>query len=391
MNKKRIGILTGGGDTQPLNAVLFSLNRLFKKAGIDYVGFKRGWEGLLLKQTVDFSAVSDYSGVGGSILKSSRVNLAKDDRFQEADKNLRELELDALIVIGGDDTLSNLYGIVSIPCIGLAKTIDNDVGSITVENGKIGTVNYFNLGYPTAADKISRFVSLEEGIRTTAYSHERIMIVESMGMHAGWLALASAFGRPDAVIIPEFPLDYGLFLFAIKKIYEKKRHAVVVIAEGSREAEGAFFSPNTATDTDSFGNPRFGGASLALRDRLKNDMKGFMEVRNINAVNPSYWYRSGSPSPVDRLAAELLSGFVFELIQKGVQGHRFVFIDRSDASFRARDCAFSDFHQTDRGRFPKRFIPREFYNPESFSATPLWEEYLDPIVEFRSSVKEYHL
>jgi 6-phosphofructokinase 1 len=264
------------------------------------------------------------------------------------------------------------------------------VGSIVSENGKIKAVNYFTLGYPTAAEKISRFVSLEEGIRTTAYSHERVMIVESMGMHAGWLAMGSAFGRPDAIVIPEFPLDYGRFLAKLKKTYEINRHAVAVIAEGARQAGGSFFATH-ASEADAFGNPRFGGAAAVLRDRLKNDLKGFMDVRNINAVNPSYWYRSGSPAPVDRMGAEILSRRVFELIQKGVQQHRFVTVDFTDSVFSSKDCAFTDFPQTDEGRFPKRFITKEFYDPESFSATPLWEQYLDPIVSFRSSVLNYHL
>jgi 6-phosphofructokinase 1 len=387
---KRIGILTGGGDTQPLNAVVFCLRNLLKKAGIDLIGFKRGWEGLLLKQCADLNGIPDFSGVGGTVLKSSRVNLADHDGFQTANQNLVELGLNALVVIGGDDTLSNVYGIHSVPCLGIAKTIDNDVGSITSEGGKIKTVNYFTLGYPTAAEKIARFVSLEDGIRTTAYSHDRIMIVESMGMNGGWLAMASAFGRPDAVIIPEFPLDYGLFLSKIKKAYENNRHAVVVIAEGSREAEGPFFASN-ASEADAFGNTRFGGAAAALRDRLKKELKGFMDVRNVNAVNPSYWYRSGQAGSVDRLAAETMSRHAFELIQNGLQEHRFVFIDLQGSAFKANDCAFTDFQKTDRGRFPKRFITRDFYDPDSFSATSLWAEYLGPIVSFRSSVLNYHL
>ncbi|HEX9934420.1 MAG TPA: 6-phosphofructokinase [bacterium] len=387
--KRKIGILTGGGDTQPLNAVLFFLRIFLEKAGFGFIGFVKGWEGVLENRFVDLIGLPDFGCIGGTILKSSRVNLDDRDGFMRANANLKATGIDALVVIGGDDTLSNVYGIETVPCVGIAKTIDNDVGFLQVDNGTIQSVNYFTLGYPTAADKIARFVSLEEGIRTTAYSHERIMVIESMGMQAGWLAMASAFGRPDMVVIPEFPLDYQRFLVKLKEIYSRRRHAVVVVAEGARLHDGSPFRSDSSA-ADAFGNPKFGGAGEALRDMVKHDLTSFMDVRNVNSVNPSYWYRSGFPHALDRLAAERMAERIFGLVEKGtLSGHHFVSVDFQNGSWLANDHPFLDFPQTTRGRFPKRTLDKAFYNTDTFSATELWTEYLSRIVAFRSADTDY--
>ena len=154
-------------------------------------------------------------------------------------------------MIGGDDTLSNAYGIESNICICVSKTIDKDVGSIEVENNSIQIDNYFTLGYPTAANQIARFASIEEGLGTTAYSHERIMVLESMGMHAGWLAMASAAGNPDFIIIPEFPLKYSEFLKKLKDQYSKDKNSIIVIAEGAKFSDGRYIKQDYS-ETDDF-------------------------------------------------------------------------------------------------------------------------------------------
>ncbi len=386
---KKIGILTGGGDTQPLNAVIFSLRNLLARDGFEFFGFEKGWEGVLSKKYADLRFLPDFGGIGGTVLRSSRVNLSTNDGFRKANRNLSDLGFDALVVVGGDDTLSNVYGIESVPCIGISKTIDNDVGTLSVENGEIRTVNYFTLGYPTAANKIASFVSLEEGIRTTAYSHERIVIVESMGMHSGWLAMASAFGKPDFIIVPEFPLDYQSFLRTLKEQYAKDRNTVVVIAEGARFGAGEYMNIDPS-EKDAFGHSRFGGSSQVLRDRLKTDLKGFMDVRNVNSLNPSYLYRSGAPDLQDRQAADRIGEKCFQLVaDRKIAEHQFVYIEKKDNGFVAESCPFSSFDKTMEGRFPKRYVDLKFYNHDAWSATDLWFEYLSPIVSFRSSDLRY--
>jgi 6-phosphofructokinase len=387
--RRRIAILTGGGDTPPLNAVIFSLRRLLDDGRYDYIGYLDGWDGVLGRKTVDLRTLPDYGSVGGTVLRSSRVNLAQGDGFESANRNLQEAGIDALVVIGGDDTLSNVYGITAAPCLAVSKTIDNDVGSFRSGPEGLSILNYFTLGYPSAANKIARFVSLEQGLRTTAYSHRRIMVVETMGMQAGWLALASAFGNPDFIVIPEFPLEYSEFLDRLKRRYTARGHAIVVIAEGSRFSDGGFMRENTA-ERDAFGNPRLGGASAALTGRLKESLKGFMDARNVNAVNPSYLYRSGAPDPLDaeaaRLAAEVCAGAIGA---DGPAEHRFVHITRDGGRFGAASCAFSDFEKTDRGRFPKRTVDPALYDSASGTAGRAWEEYLAPIVSFRSTETAY--
>jgi len=388
--KKKIGVLTGGGDTPPLNAVLFSLQHHLSKKNCQLIGFVKGWEGVLENRWVDMESLTEYHRIGGTILKSSRVNLANlPEGFEKANRRLSEMRLSALVVIGGDDTLSNVYGIRAVPCVLVSKTIDNDVGRTTVKNGQMQILNYFTLGFPTAGEKIARFVSLEEGLRTTAYSHERIIIVESMGMQAGWLALASCFGKPDFILIPEFPLEYSLFLRKLKEVYQIQRHAIVVVAEGAKYSDGSYLYAETK-ESDTFGNPRFGGASVMLRDRLKKDLAGFMEVRNINAVNPSYLYRSGSPAGLDLTIGKRIGAYCAHLISKeDLAEHRFVGIQKTHSGFEPEAYSLAQFPETEKKRFPKRFVDSYFYDPERWHISPLGKEYLEPLISFRSEAGPY--
>ena len=129
-------------------------------------------------------------------------------------------------------------------------------------------------------------------MRSTAYSHERIVVVESMGMHAGWLALSSSMGHPDFIVIPEFPLEYDRFRSKVAEQYAKLRHLVIVVAEGTTFSDGSYISADDG-EQDDFGHPRLRGSADVLAARLKEDLKREFDTRNVNAVNPSYLYRSG--------------------------------------------------------------------------------------------------
>ena len=165
--KKRIGILTGGGDVPPLNGVIAAAAAEAGSLGVELIGFVRGWQGVLENDWVSLSAREVPSRVGGTILKSSRVNIEKMGGGPErAIRNLEKLGVSGLIVIGGEDTLSNAFLFGSFPQALISKTIDNDVGATgapgsAFEPEKI--LNYFTLGFPTAAEKIISFVSLAEG------------------------------------------------------------------------------------------------------------------------------------------------------------------------------------------------------------------------------------
>ncbi len=370
--KKRIGILTGGGDVPPLNAVIHSAFNHGKESGVDVVGIIGGWQGLLDKVTVDLGNLNIDPAIGGTVLRSSRVNLGKVDHAHEKiTRNLSDLHLDGLIVIGGEDTLSNAFHLRDVPQVLISKTIDNDVG--INEPGRL--VNYFTLGYPTAAEKISSFVSLKEGLRTTAYSHERIIVVESMGMHAGWLAISSAMGHPDFIIIPEFPLDYGAFREKVADRYRRQRNVMIVVSEGAKWSNGDYISADEE-DKDNFGHPKFKGAAELLAKKLKADLAPHFDTKNVNPVNPSYLYRSGKPNPLDMESAALLGRDAVSLIVGGISEPVFLTLKESDRGFASEKYYLRELNDIEGFH---RFVDGRFYDPAEFQVTPEGMSYLGKI------------
>lgn len=368
--KKRFGILTGGGDVPPLNLVLSTVWNECQKRDYELLGFIKGWEGLLQNCYVDFKSLKFDPLIGGTILKSSRINLVNIENVKSIIlDNINHLGIDGLIVIGGEDTLSNILLLSDVPIVGVAKTIDNDVGLIG-ENSEI--INQFTLGYPTAVEKISRLVSLKYGLRTTAYSHERIIIVESMGMHAGWLALASSLGNPDFIIIPEIPLDYPALLEKIKSIYKSQRHVVGVIAEGAKWGNGNYLAADD-THKDAFGHPKFIGAASVLQELLKRELKEICP--NINAVNPSYLYRSGQPNRLDQAAARIAGKTAIKVLEKGIDKPVLLMntFDKNRSSLKYFNFPLFSITSIDKIH---RFVPSDFYDPFSFKATRLAINYL---------------
>ncbi len=380
MKKKRLGILTGGGDVAPLNSVLAAAQQASVNDSIELVGFIMGWHGVLEEKFVHLSGVSIDPLIGGTILKSSRINLDKiPDGIQRVRENLKRLKLDGLIIIGGEDTLSNCFLFRDFPQVLISKTIDNDVGKIS-NKGNLdpdGIINYFTLGFPTAAGKISSLVSLKEGLRTTAYSHERLIVVESMGMHAGWLALSSSMGHPDFIIIPEFPLDYNRFKMLLSERYHQQKHVILVVAEGARWEDGSYISADHR-EKDDFGHPRFKGAAETLAQRLKEDLKNEFEVRNINAVNPSYFYRSGRPCELDFQWATHLGNRAVELLQQGIDQPLFLTIQKKGREFISFPYPLQNHNDMEELH---RLVDRRFYDPSRYSVTDAGKIYLSAIVK----------
>jgi len=389
--KKRIGILTGGGDVQALNVVIESAKTMAEELDIALVGIIKGWEGLYKENFIDLSALSIGNSIGGTILKSSRIsieNIVNGIGIVKA--NLLKENISGLIVIGGEDTLSNSFLLRSVPQVLISKTIDNDVGKIVINKQKFqleDIFNYFTLGFPTAAEKISSFVSFGEGLRTTAYSHERIIIVESMGMHAGWLALASGIGHPDFIIIPEFPLDYELLLNKVVKKYEKQKHLIIVVAEGSKWKNGGFINAQD-DEIASHRHPRFGGSSEVLKKHLKKDLAEYFNTRNINAVNPSYLYRCGKPNKLDRFWAEKLGKAAVKLLSEGINESCFLSIEKMGSGFEIKEFPLAKFSSIDELH---RFVDEKFYNPDEFRITENGMKYLKGIVREMPYDKSYGL
>lgn len=374
MIRKRIGILTGGGDVPPLNTVIASALERSNEKKIQLIGFLYGWQGVLEQNFVNLSNAKINRSIGGTILKSSRVNLRKVKNAKEkVEKSLSSLGVDGLIVIGGDDTLSNAFLLRNIPQVLISKTIDNDVGI----NNRERMVNYFTLGYPTAAEKIASYISLNEGLRTTAYSHERIIVVESMGMHAGWLALASSFGNPDFIIIPEFPLNYDNLLERVIEKYRKQKHLIIVAAEGSKWQNGKYISANVNMK-DNFGHPKFRGCAEVLSNKMKGDLKKIFGSINVNSVNPSYLYRSGNPNKTDINAAIKLGISAVNSLSNKLSEPVFLSL-----SFKNKDFVVEDFFIKDLNNIEEfhRFVDNKYYDSEIFYSTSKFKNYLSKIIK----------
>ena len=302
----RIGILTGGGDTQALNAILYGAATGAEKYNHLIVGFKKGWEGVLNPLgTIELERSSINASIGGTLLKSSRKNL-EDTILKEAALSIQK-RVDCLVAVGGDDTLSvgvRVMRYLDIPIVFVTKTIDNDVGKnapcqnidawpIHIDYAKI--VNYFNPGFPTAAGIIQKFAS---DLRTTAYSHERVIFLESMGRTPGWLALSSfaAEPAPDFIIVPECPVDYADLKEKIAERYQEKKNVLVVVAEGAKYKGSSKPISQDESDKDTFGHPKLGGVAEILAERIKHDLC----IENCNGVKPGLLYRCGPPCQLDR-------------------------------------------------------------------------------------------
>ena len=227
MDVKKIGILTGGGDCPGLNPAIRAIARKAIKEGLSAVGIRNGWKGLIEKDAsdLDLRSVSGILPKGGTILGTSRTNPYKNPGDAEkAKKNYKALKLDALIVIGGDDTLgvaSKFYK-DGFKVVGVPKTIDNDLSCTD-----------FTFGFDTAVNIATEAL---DRIHTTAESHHRIMVVEIMGRHAGWIATyAGIAGGADAILIPEVPVDMADVCGSIKKRHARgKNFSIVVVAEGAK-------------------------------------------------------------------------------------------------------------------------------------------------------------
>ena len=287
----RIGLLTGGGDCPGLNAVIRAAVRRGLVEGHSFVGFRRGWAGVLENDAVELTRQST-AGIlprGGTILGTSRANpYAKGSDGTASVRNaLRERGVDALIPIGGDDTLGVALRLHrdGVPVVGVPKTIDNDLGGTD-----------FTFGFQTAVQVVTDAI---DRLHTTAESHNRVMVVEVMGRHAGWIAThAGIAGGADAILVPERPFD-------IEKIVEhlRRRHArgpsfsIVVVAEGATTIEGTL-QTRAGTGTDAFGHARLGGIGAALEGEIERRTGFETRVTILGHVQ-----RGGTPLAFDRVLA----------------------------------------------------------------------------------------
>ena len=331
MAAKRVGVLTGGGDCPGLNAVIRGIVR----KGITYydyeiVGVLEGWRGMMkgLSRPLDLHNVSGILHRGGTILGTSRTNPFKegDNGGQVVADGMKKMGLDALIAIGGDDTLGVAHKLTQqgLSVIGVPKTIDNDLE---------GTDQTF--GFDTAINIVMEAI---DRLHTTAESHNRVMVVEVMGRHAGWIAVeAGIAGGADIILIPETPFDLDEVCATIKKRHARgKTFSIVVVAEGAKLADDSFVLQSQ--EKDAFGHVRLGGIGTMLSDEIEK-RTGY-ESR---ATVLGHIQRGGSPTAFDRVLGTRFGIAAIDLVHEGnfgkmvaLKGTDIVAIDLKDAVSKLR-------------------------------------------------------
>jgi 6-phosphofructokinase 1 len=286
----RVGMLTGGGDCPGLNAVIRAVVRKgVGDYGFEFTGFLDGWRGPIDDLTVELG-VNEVRGIlprGGTILKSSRTNPFKiDGGVDRIKQNLERHDLDALIAIGGEDTLgvaTKLSGL-GVNVVGVPKTIDNDLSGTD-----------FTFGFDTAVNIAMEAI---DRLHTTAESHHRVLVVEVMGRHAGWIALhAGLAGGANIVLIPEKPFDIQKVCEYVEHRFETRYSPIVVVSEGAVPVEGGDMTLQSG-EVDSFGHVRLGG----IGDRLAKEIEG-RTGKEARAVVLGHIQRGGTPTAFDRWLA----------------------------------------------------------------------------------------
>jgi len=381
---KRIGVLTGGGDTSALNATLKGVANRAAELGIEVVGFRGGWAGLLPGgEYVILDHDKIETGVGGTLLKTSRTKLARvEDGHEKAHHTLSKLGVEALIPIGGDDTLSVAADMPDVQMVVVTKTIDNDVGTNappgdTVRYDKI--VNYFTPGFPSAAARVARFAGMQDGLRTTAYSHDRVIVMETMGMSAGWLALAAAYAHADFIIIPEVPLDFELLCDRVVERRRQRQDVMIVISEGARDEDGNVITEDE-TNLDAFGHAKPGGCAEIVASKLKAALRDTLGTRNFNAVIPSYLYRSGRPIKVDLNLGLKLGAKAVDLLVNGKTGYMACVKRTPRGGLRAVGLPFTALERQADGTIKPRRVDARFYDTDNLNITDAGKEYFRPIL-----------
>ncbi|MFH1830994.1 MAG: 6-phosphofructokinase [Pseudomonadota bacterium] len=300
---KRLGILTGGGDCPGLNAVIRAVvRRAIQYGGYDVVGIKHGWRGVLECETMKLTR-QDVRGIlhrGGTILGTSRTNIFKDEETtNKALDGIKKMKLDALIAVGGEDTLGAAKKLtdMGIKIVGCPKTIDNDL---------MGTDQTF--GFDTALEVVTDAI---DRLHTTAESHDRVLVCEVMGRHAGWIAVYSGLaGGADCILIPEKPIDIDEVCEMVMRRSRAGVHfSIIVVAEGAKIGDEEVLASQRK---DEFGHVQLGGIGGVL-SRLIEEKTGF-ETR---VTVLGHIQRGGSPTAFDRVLATRYGVAAMDAVHKG--------------------------------------------------------------------------
>ena len=304
----KIGVLTGGGDCPGLNAAIRAIVRKgIVGHGHELVGFRDGWRGPLENDFGELTLESTRGILprGGTILGTSRTNpFKRDDGPGQVLANLESLGVEGLIAIGGEDTLgaaSRLHDEHGAPVLGVPKTIDNDLGATDLTFG-------FDTAVQVATEAIDR-------LHTTAESHNRILVVEVMGRHAGWIALHSGLaGGADAILVPERPFDVDEVCDLLRRRHSRGRYfSIVVVAEGATPRKGTL--ETLASGQDEFGHQRLGGIGQVLGPEIERRTGFETRVTVLGHVQ-----RGGTPTAFDRVLATRLGVAAADAADQGRWG-----------------------------------------------------------------------
>jgi len=340
---KKIGVLTGGGDCPGLNAVIRAVVKKSIKYDWEIIGIKNGWKGLIngeIELLTDYS-VSGILPKGGTIIGTSRTNpFNNENDTKQLIENIRKFSIDAIVAIGGDDTLGVAKKLheMGIPIVGVPKTIDNDLSGTD-----------YTFGFDTAISIVTEAI---DRLHTTAESHRRVIVVEVMGRHAGWIAtLAGIAGGADEILIPEVPFDVDEVCQNLKDRYNRgKKFSIIAVAEGAhpkeekssdmQNEEKNTFDHNIGSklitqteERDAFGHIRLGGIAHFLAKEIEKRMEVETRVTVLGHVQ-----RGGSPTAHDRVLATRFGVAAVELIKNedfgkmvALQGNKIVPVDLEEA------------------------------------------------------------
>ncbi len=304
---KKIGVLTGGGDSSAINAATKAIFAKAQQYGYRVLGIKDGWDGLIKGRAEELTreSVSGIHAEGGTILGTSRTNPFKiENGVEKVKKNIKKLEIDAIITMGGDDTngvITRLtqYGIKGV---GVPQTIDNDIAH-----------SDYSIGYATALEVVTDCI---DKLHTTSYSHHRIMIVEIMGRDSGCLALDGGIaGGADIILVPEVPFEYEEIIETIERRKERGQDfCIIAVAEGAKPAE-IEGQVSSSGEVDSFGHVRLGGVGNVIAKEIEKRTGYSTRVTILGHLQ-----RGGRASAFDRLVAIKLGVKAVELVHEGKFG-----------------------------------------------------------------------
>ena len=300
---RQLGVLTGGGDCPGLNSVIRAVTRRAIQAGIAVTGIRNGWKGLIDGDAagLDLQSVSGILPKGGTILGTSRTNPYKQpEDVKRLHETVRRLALDAVIAVGGEDTLGVATRLAKegLRVVGVPKTIDNDLA-----------MTDYTFGFDTAVNIAMEAI---DRLHTTAESHHRIMVAEVMGRHAGWIATCAGIaGGADVILIPEEPIDLDAICDLIKKRHARgKDFSIVVVAEGARFKENA--DVVMEEKLDEFGHVRLGGIGHVLGNLIEQRTGYETRVTVLGHLQ-----RGGSPTAFDRILGTRFGIKAVELVLEG--------------------------------------------------------------------------